>query len=174
VTREERSEGKHTMSEPAVIDGAGVAHLRRLIAHMRPDWHQPGIRAALEQAMAGHPYAVVAVAAVTAAADPKASTPAVIRARCGWTAPPAPPAPPLTRLPPRVSELRCPRCGLVNTEGEAHECQRRADPDAAARYAELARQAARASGVELRAREERRRTHTTKRTHPESSENTHL
>ena len=134
------------MSEPAVIDGAGVAHLGRLVAHMRPDWHPPGIRSALEQAMAAHPYAVVAVTAVTAAADPKATTPAVIHARCGWMAPPAPPP---TRLPPRVSELRCPRCGLVNTEGEAHECQRRADPDTSARYAELARQAARAGRPDM-------------------------
>jgi hypothetical protein len=135
---------------PAVVDGAGLAHLGRLIDHLRPDWHEPGIRAALEQAMASHPYAVVAVAAVTAAADPKASTPAVIPARCGngWIPPATAPAPPpatapTTRIPPKVSELRCPSCGLVNTEGKAHECARPADAETAARFAELARQAAR-------------------------------
>ena len=108
------------MNPPAVVDPAATNHLGAVIHHIRPDWHPPGIRAALESALGRHPYPLVAAAAINAASDPKATTPGIILARCtnGWITKTEPP----TATPTAVANLRCGKCQRWVTE-ENHQCK---------------------------------------------------
>jgi hypothetical protein len=138
----------------AIIDTTGLAHLVAVVERCRrhqPIWEAAGIRRYVELALAHHPYGHVARIAIGAALDPTAHTPGVIPTRCdnGWVGSDTEPP---TRTPPRVTDMRCPNCGLWITLWEDHACARRIDPGAAAEYAALARKAAQAGRTIARAR----------------------
>lgn len=116
---------------PAVINAAAMNHLGAVVQAIRPGWDTPGIRSALTTALAAHPYPDVAIVAVSSARDPKAATPAVIPTRCtnGWMTTHNDDIGAATPTPPSSRTLTCDRCGLLNLEGDTHECGRRASTD---------------------------------------------
>jgi hypothetical protein len=128
-----------------IIDDNGLARLAAMAHALRPDWPSKSLLTYLHASHAGRPFRDVAVALAWIAADPATQTPKRLdESGPWWTAAAADSREaPIARGPARMSELRCERCGLVNVEGNAHECARPADPETAARYAELARQAVR-------------------------------
>ena len=130
----------------AVLDAVGLTHLVAVVQRCRHDWDPPGIRRHLETALGRHPYPDVALVAVASARDRSAKTPAVIPTRCanGWTGNDT--TEPPTRTPPRLSDMRCPRCGFWVVTGELHECLRRADPDHARAMRDQAKADAKAAG----------------------------
>jgi hypothetical protein len=126
----------------AVIDARALSALGYVVGTIRPQWDAPGIRSALEKALARHPYPDVALVAVSSARDPLAATPGVIPSRCanGWKANGADEVKPTTPTAPHLESLLCKRCGGIKPEGDdehRENCGRRADPEqTAARIAE--------------------------------------
>lgn len=126
----------------AIVDPAGLAHLTAVIQRCRHDWDTPGIRHALETALARHRYSHVARIAISSALDPGANTPGVIPTRCdnGWTG--GNTTEPATPTPPRVADMRCHQCNAWLIGGEPHNCHDRAHPDHARTMRDQAKAAA--------------------------------
>lgn len=132
------------------IDTPTVNHLGAVIHKLRehcagPPWDAPGIRSALERSLAEWPYPKVVDVATATALDTTAKTPMAIphRLRNGWSAPK--PDQPGTQTPPKVSTLRCQRCGLLKLEGDDHHCARISDAHEGAAKARAELAAARAT-----------------------------
>lgn len=124
-----------------ITDIDALRHLGMVIHKIRPQWDPPGIRAALENA-ANHPYADLALVAISSARDPSARTPAVIPQRCanGWMTTAHDERMPPTHQPDSTTDMRCRSCGLWTVRGENHVCARPADPATIAEIRQRIRQ----------------------------------
>lgn len=102
-----------------------------VVGALRPDWDPPGTIAAIEALHRDRqPLGTVARAAIDAALTPTTKTPGGIAARIrdGFTG--AADTAKATPTPPRVSHMRCTRCGFTVTEPD-HKCSPRADVETA-------------------------------------------
>lgn len=116
-----------------------LSALAFLTKTLRPDWDHAGVTRVLDDLHRDRqPLGVIAKAAIAAALTPTTKTPAGIPARIagGWTGDEHVQG--ATPTPPTAQELRCRRCGMVNTEGSDHTCAATGDHAAGAARARAA------------------------------------
>lgn len=124
-----------------------AARLAAIINGIHPEWPNASLLTFITRNLANRPYPDAVVAFVACAIDPDTKTPARLLENGPWWKAAAAAAGKVeaTPTPPRVSHMRCDRCGFTVTEPD-HRCAPRGDHTAGAARARAELHAAKEAG----------------------------
>lgn len=123
-----------------MIDDNDLGRLAAMAHALRPDWPIKSLMTYLHAKHAGRPYRDLAVALAWVACDTATKTPKRIEENGPWwsAAVAGDARREATPMPPKITKLRCGRCGFLVVTGEQHACGQLGDPHAGAAAARAA------------------------------------